>query len=324
MPRLAKPLLRVGSASAVCLGALFAGVGFFVRQPSMRVLGSTTSAKADAARLEADVHFLVDSAGGRNPANADKLDAAADYIATELRACSDRFAEQTYPIGRVECRNLIARFGPENGSRLVVGAHYDVFGDLPGADDNASGVAGLLELARLLVDHPPAVPVELVAFSTEEPPHFGSEDMGSAVHARSLRENGTDLLGMICLEMIGYYCERQPSPHWLIGSLYPKKGDFITVVGRRNDRALVGHVKAAMKGAGGVRVCSFTGPPILGADLSDHRNYWINGYSAVMITDTAYVRNPHYHSETDLPDTLDYDRMATVVDGVLNAILHFE
>jgi hypothetical protein len=128
---------------------------------------------------------------------------------------------------------------------------------------------------------------------------------------------------MICLEMIGYYTKRQPSPHWLIGLLYPRTVGFITVVGRSQDRRLVRHLKAGIKRAGGVRACSFTGPPILGADLSDHRNYWISGYSAVMVTDTAYIRSSNYHTSLDRPETLDYRRMAAVSDGVFNAVIGF-
>ena len=174
-------------------------------------------------------------------------------------------------------------------------------GDLPGADDNASGVAGLLEIARLLSTRPPSVPVELVAFSTEEPPFFGGMEMGSAVHAADLLRRKEPVAGMICLEMIGCFTDDVvPSP-WLLGLVYPRTGDFVAVVGRRQDHRLVSQVKAGMKGAGSVRVCSFTGPPILGADLSDHRNYWFAGFTAVMVTDTAYLRNPRYHTSLDLP-----------------------
>jgi len=203
----------------------------------------------------------------------------------------------------------------------VVGAHYDVCGDLPGADDNASGVAGLLEIARLLATRPPRVPVELVAFSTEEPPFFGGADMGSAVHAADLLRQRVHVTGMICLEMIGCYTDGTVRSPWLLGLVYPRRGDFVAVVGRWEDRRLARRVKAGAKGAGGIRVVSFSGPPILGADLSDHRNYWSSGFHAVMVTDTAYLRNPRYHTSLDLPETLDYRRMAAVVDGVFNAIV---
>lgn len=317
-------VLKAGLATLFGLGAMIAGIGLFIRQPSSRVIDFVQPERSDPARLEAHVRFFAETVMPRSPAAIDNLNRAADYILRAMADAGGRVEEQRYRAGGEECRNIIARFGPKAGDRLVVGAHYDAFGGLPGADDNASGAAGLLEIARLLGKYPPTVPVELVAFSTEEPPYFGGPDMGSAVHARSLRDNDVAVLGMICLEMIGYFTERQPAPHWIIGLLYPSRGDFITVVGRWQDRELARHVKAGIKGSGGVRACSFTGPPILGADLSDHRNYWNEGYPAVMITDTAFIRNPHYHTEFDLPETLDYNRMSAVTDGVFNAICNLE
>jgi hypothetical protein len=319
-----KSLLRTVVTAVLGLGILIAVLGLFIRQPSFRTVGYSISERSDQSRLEAHVRFLSDTVLPRNTRNLDNLNRAADYIAEALAGSGGRVEEQPYHAGGVLCRNIRARFGPDSGALLIVGAHYDVCGDLPGADDNGSGVAGLLEIGRLLGTNPPPVPVELVAFSTEETPFFGGPEMGSAIHANALRDDKVAVAGMICLEMIGYFTERQPSPHWIIGLLYPRKGDFITVVGRWHDRGLVGHVKAAIKGAGGVRACSFTGPPILGADLSDHRNYWFAGYPAVMITDTAYIRNPNYHTALDLPETLDYRRMAAVTDGVLNAVISYQ
>jgi len=226
---------------------------------------------------------------------------------------------QVFDARRRAYRNVIARFGPERGSMLVIGAHYDAFcetGDLPAADDNASGTAGLLELARLLGHHPPRVPLVLVAFSTEEPPFFGSDQMGSAVHAESLANQ--NVAGMICLEMIGYYSEGQTWPNWVFELLYPSRGNFIAVGGGWKDRHLVRHVKRAMSGAGGIPVHSFTGPRET-LDGSDQRNYWNRGIPAVLVTDTAFLRNPHYHTRNDTFDTLDYVKMARVVDGVFNA-----
>jgi hypothetical protein len=316
-------VLRICLAVVLTLGLLIAIFGYIIRQPSSRIVGCTLAERADPARLEAHVRFLTETVLPRNPGHLDNLNRAAHYMAESLAATGARVEPQPYDAGGVTCRNIRARLGPDNGAVLVVGAHYDVCGDLPGADDNASGAAGLLEIGRLLSSQPLEVPVELVAYSTEEPPYFAGPQMGSAVHAGDLRRRHVPVAGMICLEMIGYFTQRQPSPQWLIGALYPRTGDFITVVGRWQDRALVGELKACMKGARGVRVCSFTGPPILGADLSDHRNYWANGYPAVMVTDTAYIRNPNYHTAHDLADTLDYRRMAAVVDGVANAVMHF-
>jgi Zn-dependent M28 family amino/carboxypeptidase len=217
---------------------------------------------------------------------------------------------------------VIAEFGPAGGDVLVVGAHYDAFvetGPLPGADDNASGTAGLLELARLLGTRRVDRPVILVAYANEEPPFFGSEAMGSAIHAESLAATGRRVRGMICLEMIGYFSPRQTWPNRLFALIYPSRGDFIGVAGGWSDRQLARDVKRAMLGAN-IDVVSFSGPRAT-SDASDHRNYWPHGWPAVMITDTAFLRNPNYHTNRDTAETLDYAKMAAVVDGVLNAVV---
>ncbi len=213
--------------------------------------------------------------------------------------------------------------------RIVVGAHYDafgMFGSNPGADDNASGTAGLLELARLLRGQSLARRVDLVAFTLEEPPLFGSARQGSRVHARGLAAAGVRVEAMVCLEMIGYFSERQPWPSVLLALVYPRRGHFVGVVGQPFDRGLARRVKRSMRvaaGPGGARVpvYSFNGPAMMGTDASDHASFWELGIPAVMVTDTAFLRNPHYHAPGDRPETLDYRRMAAVVDGVANAVL---
>jgi Zn-dependent M28 family amino/carboxypeptidase len=213
-------------------------------------------------------------------------------------------------------RNIVASFGPEAGNALIIGAHYDVFGELPGADDNASGVAGIIELGHLLGQTPPAVRVDLVAFSTEEPPFFGSTDMGSAVHANALRASGRPILGMISVEMIGFYSNRQPWNNLLLDLLFPTTGDFVMVVGRWKDATLIRFVKRAMRGASDVPVVALTAPDLPGIDASDHLSFWRSGFSAVMVTDTAYMRNTNYHTKDDRPETLDFEAMAKVVDSL--------
>jgi len=185
---------------------------------------------------------------------------------------------------------------------------------LPGADDDASGVAGLIELARLLAAMPQRPAVILVAYANEEPPFFGSEEMGSAVHARSV---GGRVRGMIALEMIGCFTARQPSPSAILAALYPSRGDFIAVVGRWRDVAWLRAVKSGM--AATIPTVAFVGPEV---DASDHRSYWAAGVDAVMVSDTAYIRNPRYHTAADTAATLDYAAMARVVDGVANALLN--
>jgi Zn-dependent M28 family amino/carboxypeptidase len=220
--------------------------------------------------------------------------------------------------------NIVATFGPETPERIVVGAHYDTFMDYPGADDNASGVAGLLELARMLGQAPPSLRVELVAFTLEEPPFFRTDAQGSAVHAESLRAKDVRVRAMLNLEMIGCFSDApgsQAFPLPLLKLWYPDTGNFIVVVGQLGRGALVRDVKRAMRGASDLPVHSINAPAFIpGVDFSDHLSYWERGYPAVMITDTAFYRNPRYHTAQDTPATLDYARMAKVTDGVHAAV----
>jgi len=227
---------------------------------------------------------------------------------------------QNFQVDGAPYRNVIARFGPTQGPLLVIGAHYDADHDTPGADDNASGIAGLLELARLLGVHPPPRPVELVAYSLEELPYFRTESMGSVQHARALVEARRDVQLMIAMEMIGYFRDdpgSQSFPVQALSALYPDRGNFIAVVGRFGDFSALRRVKALFTGATDLPVESINAPrSVTGIDFSDHASYWHFGIPALMITDTSFFRNPNYHGAGDTPDTLDYARMAKVVSGV--------
>lgn len=280
-----------------------------VRQPTLPSRYAAHS-HASAERLQRDVVALT--AIPRCADDAVSLDRAAQYIEDEFRRSGARVTLQPYVARRQTYRNVIATFGPERGELTIIGAHYDAFCEprpLPGADDNASGAAALLELARLLAREHVSRRIALVAYSTEEPPFFASDDMGSAVHARGL---GDQQARAIVLEMIGCFTKEASLPG-LFQWIYPRRGDFVLVAGRWRDVMLTREVKRGMSSA--ARVVSFTGPAI---DASDQRNYWLSGRQAVMITDTAYIRNPRYHTARDTADTLDYKRMAAVVDGVLN------
>jgi hypothetical protein len=311
--------LRILIVTLVALAILFALAAAAITQPTFSVLPVRTGLKADPERLKRHVEFLTLQASPRDSDHPEILDKAAAYIRSSFAQTQARVRDQVFQVRGRTYRNVIAAFGPETGPLLVIGAHYDTFGDFgpnPGADDNASGTAGLLELARLLNGQPLASRVELVAYANEEPPWFGSPWMGSAVHARSLK--GQDVRGMICLEMIGYFTEKQPAPNVLFKILYPSRGDFIAVAGRWSDRSLTRLVKRAILGTGFPAI-SFTAPRDAGIDASDQRSYWDLGITAAMVTDTSDLRNPHYHAPGDTAATLDYRRMARVVDGVANA-----
>ena len=317
-------MLTLVAAAGVLLLAPLA-VWFLVTQPVLRPAAAKPGVGADPARLEAHVRALSETHVPRDWAHPEGLDRAADYVRGEFRAAGGAVSDQPYAVGGRTYRNVIASFGPDTAERVVVGAHYDAAGPLPGADDNASGVAGLLELARLLGKSPPPLRVELVAFTLEEPPFFRTADMGSAIHARSLRERGLKVRAMLSLEMIGYFSDAGGSQHLpspLLRAFYPSRGDFIAVVGKFDQRGLVRRVKRAMLGASPLPVYSVNAPrSIPGVDFSDQLNYWGAGYDAAMITDTAFYRNPNYHTARDTAGTLDYARMAMVVDGVRAAIL---
>ena len=323
-----KSLLRIGVAVILTVAVLWGAAAAIARQPTFARPRFRPKLRADAGNLQRHVQFLSVDVRPRDVEHLANLNAAADYIKAVFTKSGGRVAEQTFDVRDRTFRNVICDFGPADASRplLVVGAHYDAFsmtGNLPGADDNASGTAGLLELARLLGTQPPSDPVELVAYTTEEPPFFASDRMGSAMHADSLLESDRNVKAMLCLEMIGYFRGDQRWDSKVLGLLYPRRGDFIGVAGGWDDRGLARQVKSSMRAAGGPTVVSFTGPRLM-SDASDHRNYWSRGFKAVMITDTAYLRNPNYHTAGDTPDTLDYQRMARVVDGVMNAILDLQ
>ena len=313
--------VRVIAGTVFGLALLWLGIAWALRQPSFDREDYPGTARADAARLEEHVRFLSAHGEWRSVHNAPGMARAADYIARAFSATGATVSEQPYKAGPVQTKNVIARFGLEARPRVVIGAHYDVYGDLPGADDNASGVAGLLELARMLDGLNLPTAVELIAYSSEEPPFFAGPEMGSAIHAGGLVSGKVAVKAMISLEMIGSFTDQPPHQGIVLGTIYPRHGRFIALVGRWADRDLVGDAKRCFRGASPLQVVSYSGPTGVGADLSDQRNYWAAGIPAFMVTDTAFMRNPNYHMETDTADTLDYQSMAHVVDGVFSTVV---
>lgn len=265
---------------------------------------------ADPGRLERAVRALV--APGRRD-DETGMARAAEVIRARLRNLGLESTTQDYRFDKGTWRNVIVQLGPDTQKRLVIGAHYDVRGPFPGADDNASGVAGLLELARLFKARPPLLRTELVFYPREE-----VNGMGSAEHARSLQPG--NVRAMVVLEMIGCFDQPQKFPFPQMERIYPAQGNYIVVVGRPGDFSLVRTLKRGIA-ATGLPVESINAPEsVPGIGNSDHRNYWLRGINAAMITDTAWYRNPRYHTAGDTPETLDYERMARVVEGVAAAV----
>jgi hypothetical protein len=315
-----KWLLRVLSGLIVLLIIAWA----LITQPMLPNLSARKEIPTvDAAKLEAHVRMLAEQIVPRDGSHPQNLNRAADYIRLMFANPNGRVTEQSYYARGHAYRNIIASFGPETGERIIVGAHYDAAGPKPGSDDNASGVAGLLELAYLLGNTPPHIRVDLAAYSLEE--YFGTKDMGSIIHAQSLKQQNTPIRLMISLEMIGYFSDAPDSqalPISFIKPFYPMCGNFIAVVGSLGQWKAVRRVKSAMRSGSDLPVYSLNAPrSIPGVDWSDHFNFWDAGYDAVMVTDTAFLRNTRYHTVNDTPDTLDYKRMAMVVQGVYAAVL---
>jgi len=263
----------------------------------------------------------------RHPEN---LDRAAAYIRAELTHPSARISEQPFELDGHTYRNVIASFGPATGERIIVGAHYDAHEEFPGADDNASGVAGLIELAKLLSNQRLPLRVDLVAYTLEETrrPRRGAPGVslyGSTVHAKSLLRDRASVRVMFSLEMIGFFSDREKSqsyPSSVLRLFYPDRGNFLVVCGRLREGWMIRRIKSAMLAASELPVYSFNAPSfVAGINRSDHAVYWAAGYPAVLVTDTAFNRNPNYHNAADVLETLDYHRMAMAVQAVYAAVL---
>lgn len=275
---------------------------------------------SDTLRIVNDLKIITKTPLSRNYRNTETLNFIADYVFSELSKTCDTVYFQTYLVNGAEYKNVIGVLGIRKAERLVIGAHYDVDGNQEGADDNASGVAGILELSRLLSKEQVNQRIDFVVYTLEEPPFFRTRFMGSYIHAKSLFDAGIKIKGMICLEMIGYFNARPKSQDYPLGILklfYGNRGDFITVVQKFGNGKFGRQVKRLMKRQGLIKTKSFKGPASLeGIDFSDHLNYWKYGYSAVMITNTAFYRNKNYHEPTDTIETLDLRRMSLVIDEV--------
>ena len=284
--------------------------------------------KAQKDRLYADVQFLTSLRPYRNFRNLGSLEKVCTYVQENFEQLGLETEKQTWIANGNEYTNIIASYNEQKQKRLIIGAHYDVCGDQPGADDNASAVAGLLETARLIAQNKPDLNyrIDFVAYCLEEPPFFGTDEMGSYIHAKSLHDEKADVIGMICFEMIGYFSEEpnsQPFPIPGLAELYPNVANFIIVVGIEEFRPFTQKVYKLMHGKADidVQVIHFPGADSL-AGLSDQLSYWRFGYPALMINDTSFVRNPHYHQVTDTIDTLDFEKMTAVVNATYNAVIN--
>ena len=284
----------------------------------------TGRAAPQAARLREDVERLAGEIGERNVWRYEQLAAAERLIERWLREAGYATARQEYEALGKRFANLEVEIRGRTapGEVVVVGAHYDTGRGSPGANDNGSGIAALLALARTFAHEPVGRTLRFVAFTNEERPLLRTPLMGSRVYARRCRERGENVVGMVCLETIAYRSESPWSQRLaLFGLVAPRRGNFIAFVGNRRSRALLGDAAASFRRRTAVPCETFTLPTNFpGAWSSDHWSFWKEGYAAFMVTDTAPLRYPYYHRRGDTPDKLDYDFLGAVTDGVRGVV----
>jgi Zn-dependent M28 family amino/carboxypeptidase len=282
-----------------------------------------------AERLRTHVDRLAGLIGPRHLGKPVALEAAATYIEREFQAFGASVERQWYETqGQQTCNLVIERVGTKRPDQIVIlGAHYDTVSITPGADDNASAVAVLIETARVLCQTSFRRTVRFVAFTCEEPPHFNIGTMGSQVYARACRERNDQILGMLCLEMVGYFTTAEKSQQLpptipkRLRWLFPRRGDFLAAAGNLRSWRLAWAFRRGFKRAVRFPLFSMVFPETIHEiRLSDNSSFWDQGYPALMLTDTSFLRNPHYHQPTDTPETLDYERMAQVTLGVAGAL----
>lgn len=300
-----------------------------VRMPGRSYAGplppATSAESGLAVALARHVRTLASDIGPRNDDHVAALDSAAAYIRRELAAMGYSVEELPFEAARLRFVSLqvTIRGTTRPDEIIVVGAHYDSVDDTPGADDNASGVAALLEIGRRLAGTHPTRTLRLVFFANEEPPFFDTEWMGSRVYAREAAARHERIVAMLSLETIGYYAtapgsQRYPFP---LSLFYPDRGDFIGFVGHPASAGLVRRTLATFRRD--ARFPSEGSAPfgfIPGVWWSDHSSFWRHGYEAMMVTNTAPFRNRNYHQVTDTPQTLDYDRCSRVVEGLVGVV----
>jgi hypothetical protein len=312
----------------IAIVAVFALLWWFgVRMPGKNISSAAPLSPEEIdlrAELKSDVQTLAGEIGERNMARYTQLNAAADFIEDSFSRAGLHPRRDSYEVRGQACHNIEAEIPGTRPNVVLIGAHYDsVFGS-PGANDNGSGVATLLALARRFARKPAQQTLRFVAFVNEEPPYFLTEQMGSFVYAGRCKARGDRISAMISLETIGYFSDAphsQTYPALGLGVFYPTVGNFIGFVSNVHSRALLRrsialfrkHAKIPSEGAA---LPSF----IPGVSWSDQWAFWQHGYPGIMITDTAPFRYPHYHSATDTPDKLDYDRFALVVSGMQKVI----
>jgi len=296
---------------------------YMVTAPGKSYSGELKPLTAEDTRLRGNLrdHVVAVASKEHNVFHFAELEAAAQYIELTLSRFGYRVDTQRFKAAQGEVRNIEVEVkGAARAQEIiVVGAHYDSVMGAPGANDNGSGVAAVLELARLWRSAQPARTLRFVLFVNEEPPFFKSDEMGSRHYARRAKVRGENIVAMFSLETIGHYSDESGSQRYPfpLGFFYPSTANFIAFVSNFASRPLLHEAIASFRRHAEFPSEGVAAPALIpGVDWSDHWSFWREGYPALMVTDTAPYRYPHYHAETDTPDKVDYERLARVVAGL--------
>ncbi|NNE92161.1 MAG: M28 family peptidase [Verrucomicrobiales bacterium] len=277
--------------------------------------------------LKAYVQMLGGTIGERHIGKPDALEQAAIWIESTLGQANAGYLvrRQAFETGGVDVRNLRAELPGTTRPKeiVVIGAHYDSVPGCPAANDNGSGVAAMIALARAFAGNPQQRTIQFVAFVNEEPPFFQTKEMGSYIYAKEMQANDLNVVAMLSLETIGFFSDEEGSQQYPPGyeKQFPPTGNFIAFVGNRDSKEIIDSARAAFMRATDLPALGGAFPEdVPGIGWSDHWSFWQAGYPALMVTDTAPYRYPHYHEPTDTPEKLDYEKMTEVVKGVENVI----
>lgn len=316
-------IIAIGVALVVCL---FLAGYFMSRMPGQSFPGPlpelTESEQQIETNLNKHITMLAEEIGKRNIWQYDNLQRAADYIEMQLKSYGLNVRSYPYEASGKQVRNIEAeiRGVGEGQDVIIIGAHYDSLVDTVGANDNASGVAALLELARLCREERYTRTVRFVAFVNEEPPFFKTARMGSYVYANEIKKRGDRVAAMISLETLGYYTDEpltQNFPLPLLRYFYPQVGNFVAFVGNYQYSKLLRTSLAAFRKGASFPSEGIVAPGwLIGVDWSDHWSFWRAGFPAIMITDTALFRDPYYHTIRDTPEKINYPALARVTSGL--------
>jgi hypothetical protein len=329
--RLTRIIIVAGITGIILALSLFILLFLMTTMPGTSVTGPLPALTAEQTavgnQLRTHVEMLANTIGPRHELEREGLEQTADYILEEFRSYGYNPEVSTY--GEAGFRNINVTLSgtTDTNGILIIGAHYDsARSGTPGADDNASGVAVMLEMARALYGEELKHSLRFVSFPNEERPYFNTPMMGSQVTARLSAEAGEDIIGMFSLEMLGYYSDEPGSQHYppIIRNLYPDTGNFVAFVSNMSSRLFLQQVIGAFREQNTFPSQGMAAPEALVRDIrrSDNSAYWDHGYPAVMVTDTSNFRTPNYHTLADTPETLSYESMARLTEGLVGMVIN--